>query len=577
MPNLTLIKKLDSHTIEISLQVSDDGKPSCSFIGYITITVLTYDPCINNTLNCASNSTCGVSDNSIDAECLCFPGFEMQNGSCQQIDECKPSCDYCFADDREICESNNKPPCSPCPKNSVCTDLHLNYSCKCESDFTGLDCSIAVERCASQPCYFNSTCENKVNGYLCHCLDGYWGANCEKETNECENETCRNGKCIDLIDGFYCSCEDNFYGIRCERDSRLCSPQKCSNQFECVPSDSRTIDNSENGVLCVPKNRIASVVYSQSFAVLSPNTEALLWKLHFVRFLREKVKVPHLWIGSQSNEKEQSEDYSINDSEILYYGVFDDRNKTTIFNVSRTNKSQTMVRFFAVVGNEVLSVNVLLLSINKTCEKFYSNCSEYDKNFGCRLCNDINEFLSHNHVLIIPPVESSIGDSKKSSNNSMLMTVILIFAVCLACILIVFGIAIFRCRRNTKKSHSDKRFTYSDCKNYDSRMPAIPESSKESHSINNVYETPMNTFSVKRSSSDIRTRNDDISKDEPRSESINPLYGIQENHYLKDGKNCQLYYSISLVEENSSPKTKVLAFNNLLYDVLPTDDSSFED
>ena len=59
------------------------------------------------------------------------------------------------------------------------------HVCECAVGFTGSNCEININECASSPCWNGATCNDAVNGYTCSCLPGYYGVNCHLDTDEC--------------------------------------------------------------------------------------------------------------------------------------------------------------------------------------------------------------------------------------------------------------------------------------------------------------------------------------------------------------------------------------------------------
>ncbi|XP_012556552.2 protocadherin Fat 4 isoform X1 [Hydra vulgaris] len=455
--DLVLVKELDVNDISdftISVKVSDNGIPPLSTVGYIRLTVLRSDPCVSGMMHCTSNSEC-ARKNKTTGECLCLPGFEMNLGVCQQIDDCKPSCQNCLVSSRNACLKNNALECSPCRNDGICTDLHMNYSCECKKGFTGLDCAVDIDDCAPKPCLHNSICEDKFNNYSCHCAPGYKGNNCEEEINECEQNPCYNGNCTDQIDGFLCTCPLDYYGTSCQRYSKFCTLDKCSENFECVPNP--ISKKSEITFRCVPKNRILSLFIEDKFAVLSPDTAVSLWKLRFENFLLEKVTVPSPWLESKVYDKYV--ECKINDAFILNYESVE-KAKTNNFYIFENvtskmieNQQKTIVRFFAVVQNEVLAENVLLYSINKTCEELYVECAQMDKMFGCKICRYVNEFLAQNSVLKKP----EWGKSKRSREVNLK----LIISACILCAVLLIIIFLFKKYKPCSKNKNYKVYKVS--------------------------------------------------------------------------------------------------------------------
>ena len=52
------------------------------------------------------------------------------------------------------------------------------YSCMCVDGFTGSNCAIDVDECASSPCNNGATCNNEIGSFSCSCPQGYTGATC---------------------------------------------------------------------------------------------------------------------------------------------------------------------------------------------------------------------------------------------------------------------------------------------------------------------------------------------------------------------------------------------------------------
>ncbi|MFY9824868.1 MAG: calcium-binding EGF-like domain-containing protein [Thermoanaerobaculia bacterium] len=49
---------------------------------------------------------------------------------------------------------------------------------QCPPGFTGPNCDIDIDECASSPCV-NGDCTDHVNGYSCTCPPGWTGTNCD--------------------------------------------------------------------------------------------------------------------------------------------------------------------------------------------------------------------------------------------------------------------------------------------------------------------------------------------------------------------------------------------------------------
>ncbi|CAC5420580.1 Neurogenic locus protein delta,Protein eyes shut homolog,Neurogenic locus Notch protein,Neurogenic locus notch homolog protein 3,Protein eyes shut,Protocadherin Fat 4,Delta and Notch-like epidermal growth factor-related receptor,Delta-like protein C,Protein slit,Neurogenic locus notch homolog protein 1,Fibropellin-3,Protein crumbs homolog 2,Sushi, nidogen and EGF-like domain-containing protein 1,Protein jagged-1a,Sushi, von Willebrand factor type A, EGF and pentraxin domain-containing protein 1,Protein jag len=124
---------------------------------------------------------------------------------------------------------------NPCQYDGLCTDLVNAYNCTCLPGFTGANCQIDINECASDPCQHGGDCINLIDAYLCHCPLGYIGVNCQKDIDECISQPCQNGAtCINLVNGFKCSCVNGYTGRNCETDIDECSSNPCYNNGTCV-------------------------------------------------------------------------------------------------------------------------------------------------------------------------------------------------------------------------------------------------------------------------------------------------------------------------------------------------------
>ena len=52
---------------------------------------------------------------------------------------------------------------------ATCTDEIAEYNCTCDNGFTGDNCSIDIDDCASEPCENGATCTDEITGYNCTC------------------------------------------------------------------------------------------------------------------------------------------------------------------------------------------------------------------------------------------------------------------------------------------------------------------------------------------------------------------------------------------------------------------------
>ncbi|XP_041090331.1 protein crumbs homolog 2-like isoform X2 [Polyodon spathula] len=146
------------------------------------------------------------------------------------------------------CDSN------PCFNNASCVEGVKNYSCLCWSGFEGHHCELDIDECEEQPCQNGALCYERSKqiyygelaefeqefsyrtaaGYLCHCQPGFTGKNCSVNIDECASMPCQNrGSCEDLINGYQCLCEPGFTGVGCETNIDECESSPCANGGRC--------------------------------------------------------------------------------------------------------------------------------------------------------------------------------------------------------------------------------------------------------------------------------------------------------------------------------------------------------
>lgn len=89
--------------------------------------------------------------------------------------------------------------------------------CRCQPGFTGANCQVNVDDCASSPCQNAGTCQDGVNDYTCSCTLGYTGKNCSVRSDACGARPCQNGgTCFTHFTGPVCQCPKGFMGPSCE-------------------------------------------------------------------------------------------------------------------------------------------------------------------------------------------------------------------------------------------------------------------------------------------------------------------------------------------------------------------------
>ena len=88
--------------------------------------------------------------------------------------------------------------------------------------FSGRNCHVDVDECASRPCQNGGRCiEADVDAYRCVCPAGYTGVNCQTDIDECQSRPCLTHQvCEDLVNGYE--------WVHHTRRSPLCSKQGLS-------------------------------------------------------------------------------------------------------------------------------------------------------------------------------------------------------------------------------------------------------------------------------------------------------------------------------------------------------------
>merc|ERR1712002_692244 len=113
---------------------------------------------------------------------------------------------------------------SPCKNDGVCTDQFADYSCECTDGWSGKNCKIDKDDCASSPCKNDGICIDQLADYSCKCPDGWSGKNCEIDIDDCASSPCNNGgSCTDQLADYSCKCPDGWSGKTCD-DSTTTKP-----------------------------------------------------------------------------------------------------------------------------------------------------------------------------------------------------------------------------------------------------------------------------------------------------------------------------------------------------------------
>uniref|UniRef100_A0A8C6QC67 Delta-like protein n=1 Tax=Nannospalax galili TaxID=1026970 RepID=A0A8C6QC67_NANGA len=112
-----------------------------------------------------------------------------------------------------------------------------NFSCICDSGFTGTYCHENIDDCLGQPCRNGGTCIDEVDAFRCFCPSGWEGELCDINPNDCLPDPCHSrGRCYDLVNDFYCACDDGWKGKTCHSREFQCDAYTCSNGGTCYDS-----------------------------------------------------------------------------------------------------------------------------------------------------------------------------------------------------------------------------------------------------------------------------------------------------------------------------------------------------
>ena len=483
---LQLIKELNHDDVSsyvLSVKATDSGTPPLSTLSTIIINVTRIDPCVQKLTTCQNFSKC-ERENKTYGYCKCLPGYELTSNTCVEIDECKPKCEFCIGNKIKSCKQVQSDPCSPCQNGGKCSDKIGNYSCKCEPGFRGHDCSVNIDDCYPNPCLQNSTCMDGINNYTCICRSGYNGSNCEQQINECSSKPCFKGDCKDLVNAYKCICPPSYYGINCERREDACKTSKCDSENTCVAADLSIFKNSVESIRshCVPNDRIVSLNFPQSFAKLDDEA-ALVWKYQFTFFLRKSLKIPLPWI--QISSSQGFKEVLLTDAMIIKYDG----------SLLYKNELETRVEFFGKYKDKILSPNVLLYSMNETCEELYNDCSVITHEFQCKICKIISKHLLNSQEIKKPVIlESQVMDDDDSTLSYALVATLSFLG------LIALIAAIYKLRRRCKSYKLSRESSKTDMVNQGTDLAVL---ARRSTLASGNFKTGF--------------------------ESINPLYGLNEN------------------------------------------------
>nr|XP_018904563.1 PREDICTED: protein jagged-1b [Bemisia tabaci] len=179
-------------------------------------------------------------------DCYCRPGWQGEFcDQCTPYPGCKHG--YCNGSSWQcICNTNwggilcdqDLNYCGthePCENNGTCENTSPDhYLCTCPDGFSGINCEVVDNPCATGPCANGGACRETEGQFYCACTPGWTGPTCRINVDECSSEPCQNGgSCTDMVRGFRCTCPPGWEGNICQFDADECQGSPCMNAVTC--------------------------------------------------------------------------------------------------------------------------------------------------------------------------------------------------------------------------------------------------------------------------------------------------------------------------------------------------------
>ena len=141
----------------------------------------------------------------------------------------------------------------PCLNGGTCENPAPDeFLCKCAEGFSGTNCQVVDNVCATAPCLHGGNCsvvDSALDSFNCSCPSGWTGSTCQigtpeagciftktpfissihlsfsSDVDECESSPCANGAtCIDLENGYRCVCAQGWQGDTCDEGKKKPKP-----------------------------------------------------------------------------------------------------------------------------------------------------------------------------------------------------------------------------------------------------------------------------------------------------------------------------------------------------------------